>query len=146
MNKFGTFDRSGFLPMLAVVTIALAGFSNLTFADELKITLSGDQEVPPVKTAATGNAGITINADMTVTGSITTTGVAGTMAHIHQGAAGTNGPVIIPFTKNSDGAWTIPAGAKMTEAQYQTYRAGGLYINVHSAENKSGEIRGQLKP
>lgn len=146
MNTFGTSNRFRLLPMLAVAAIALSGFSNLTYADELKITLSGDQEVPAVKTAATGSASVIIKADMTVTGKIATTGIAGTMAHIHQGAAGTNGPVIIPFTKNGDNGWTIPAGAKMTEAQYQAYKTGGLYINVHSAENKGGEIRGQLKP
>lgn len=146
MNAFGFFNPLGLMSTLAVAAISMAGFSNLAYADELKITLSGSQEVPPVKTAATGSASVMINADMAVNGSITTTGVAGTMAHIHQGAAGTNGPVIISFTKNGDNAWGIPAGAKMTEAQYQAYKAGGLYINVHSAENKGGEIRGQLKP
>lgn len=147
MNTFRIFNHLGFLLcMLAVAAISMAGFSNRAFADELKITLSGNQEVPPVKTAATGSAKVMINADMTVNGSIATTGVAGTMAHIHQGAAGANGPVIIPFTKNGDNAWMIPAGAKLTEAQYQAYKVGGLYINVHSAENKGGEIRGQIKP
>ena len=102
-------------------------------------------EVPPVKTAANGNGTITVNADMTVGGSVMTTGLMGTMAHVHQGAAGTNGPVVIHLSKSGDASWAVPAGAKLTEAQYQAYKAGELYINVHSAENKAGEIRGQLK-
>ena len=40
----------------------------------------------------------------------------------------------------------MPAGAKLTEAQYKAYEAGDLYVNVHSAAHKGGEVRGQLKP
>jgi len=110
------------------------------------LNLKGANEVPPVSTAASGSGTITIGADMTVSGSITTTGVAGTAAHIHQGAAGANGPVVIGLTKSGDNVWSVPAGAKLTEAQYQTYKAGGLYVNVHSATHKGGEIRDQIKP
>jgi len=39
-----------------------------------------------------------------------------------------------------------PAGAKLTDDQYKAFKAGNLYVNVHSDANKSGEIRGQLKP
>jgi hypothetical protein len=38
-----------------------------------------------------------------------------------------------------------PAGAKLTDAQYAAYKAGNLYVNVHSAKNPGGEIRAQLK-
>jgi hypothetical protein len=54
--------------------------------------------------------------------------------------------VIIPLTKSGDGTWSVPAGAKLTDAQYAAFKAGDLYVNVHSAANKGGEIRGQLKP
>src|SRR5688572_14854647 len=86
-----------------------------------------------------------IGADGSVKGSVTTTGVPGTMAHIHQGARGANGPVIIPLTKNGD-AYTAPAGAKLTDAQIQAFKAGNLYVNVHTEKNKGGEVRGQLQP
>ena len=108
--------------------------------------LSGKQEVPPVTTSASGNGTITVGPDRSVSGSITTTGVAVTAAHIHDGAPGKNGPVIIPLVKTSDNVWSVPAGAKLTVAQHESYRAGSLYVNVHSAANKAGEIRGQLKP
>ena len=125
--------------------IALAAYSTGSAADEIKFMLSGDKEVPAVKTAASGSGTIMVNADMSVSGSVMTTGVAGTMAHIHQAAAGANGPVIIPLTKSGDNGWMVPPNAKLTEPQYKAYKAGELYVNVHSAENKGGEIRGQLK-
>jgi hypothetical protein len=68
------------------------------------------------------------------------------MAHIHQAAAGQNGPVIIPMTRTAEGTWTIPAGAKLTDAQYEAFKAGNLYVNVHTDANKGGEVRGQIKP
>ena len=111
----------------------------------VKVTLSGDNEVPPVKTKATGSGAITVGADKTVSGKITTTGIDGTAAHIHDGAPGKNGPVIIPLNQSSND-WTVPAGAKLTDDQYMNFQAGNLYVNVHSAENKGGEIRGNLSP
>ena len=114
------------------------------FAADVKVTLSGDNEVPPVKTAAKGSGTITVADDGAVSGSVTTTGVQGTAAHIHEGAAGANGPVIVPFTKDGD-TYKAPAGAKLTPAQMTAFKAGNLYFNVHSDANKGGEIRGQLK-
>ena len=110
----------------------------------MKVTLSGANEVPPVTTSATGSGTITIGDDGSVSGSVTTTGIAGTAAHIHEGAAGKNGPVIVPFTKDGD-TYKALAGAKLTEAQMATLKAGGLYVNVHSAANPGGELRSQLK-
>ena len=110
------------------------------------VNLSGAQEVPPVTTQAAGSGTITVSEDKSVSGSVTTSGVAGLAAHIHVGAAGKNGPVIIPLTKTADNVWSVPAGAKLTDAQYDSYKAGDLYVNVHSAAHKSGEIRAQIKP
>jgi len=136
-----------FMPgIFAAAIVFLAGYSSMVFAEAVKVTLSGAAEVPAVTTSATGSGTITINADRSVSGSITTSGVAATMAHIHNGAAGKNGPVIIPLTKSGDNGWSVPAGAKLTEDQYKAFEAGDLYVNVHSAEHKGGEIRGQLKP
>jgi hypothetical protein len=127
---------------LAAVAFSLA--SAVVAAAELK--LSGDSEVPPVQTTAAGSGTITVSADGSVSGKVDTTGITGTMAHIHHGAAGKNGPVVIPLTKGANGDWSVPAGAKLSPDQLKSYKAGELYVNVHSAAHKDGEIRSQLMP
>jgi len=128
----------------AALLMAWAPFS--AQAEDVKVMLSGSQEVPPVTSSGAGSGTISIGDDKTVTGSVTTTGVTGTMAHIHNGAAGKNGPVVVPLSKNGENTWAVPPGAKLTDAQYAAFKAGDLYVNVHSAQHQGGEIRGQLKP
>jgi hypothetical protein len=111
----------------------------------MSVKLSGAEEVPPVKASGSGSGTIRVAEDGSVSGSVSTTGVQGTMAHIHQGAKGQNGPIIIPLTKNGD-TYTVPAGAKLNAAQMSALKAGNLYVNVHTAANKGGEVRGQLQP
>ncbi len=129
------------LGFLAPMTVSLGALGA-----DVKVTLSGDQEVPPVTTSAKGGGTLSFGADKSVSGSVTTTGVNGTAAHIHEGAAGKSGGVIIPLVKGGDGKWNVPAGAKLTDAQEAAYKAGDLYVNVHSEAHKDGEIRGQIKP
>jgi len=129
----------------ALVTMALSAAGSVG-AQTVQLSLSGAQEVPPVATSASGTGSITIGPDQSVSGSVTTSGVDGTMAHIHLAATGQNGPVIVPMNKTAEGVWTIPAGAKLNDAQFQSFKDGNLYVNVHSAAFRGGEIRGQLKP
>ncbi|HKU85277.1 MAG TPA: CHRD domain-containing protein [Casimicrobiaceae bacterium] len=114
-------------------------------AGKMDVKLSGDQEVPPVQSSGAGSGTITINDDGSVSGSVTATGFTPTAAHIHHAAAGKNGPVIVPFTKEGD-KFSAPAGAKLTADQMKAYKAGELYVNVHSAAHPGGEVRAQLKP
>ena len=107
--------------------------------------LSGSFEVPPVTTTATGTAVVTIDTDRSVKVTVTVNSMTATASHIHEGAAGTNGPVIVPFTKIGDNTFAAAADAKLTEAQYAAYKAGNLYVNVHSSKNPGGEVRAQLK-
>jgi len=143
LQKFG--PVSLVIP-LALLIVVGCSTTNGSSQEGLKVALSGSQEVPPVKTSATGSATVMIKSDRSVSGSITTTGIDAIAAHIHEGEAGKNGPVIVPFAKASDGTWSIAPGAKLSETQYASYLAGNLYVNVHSAANKAGEIRGQIKP
>jgi CHRD domain len=108
--------------------------------------LTGAQEVPPVDTTASAVSHITVGGNLAVSGTVDTNGIKGTAAHIHEAAVGANGPPIITLVKSSETQWSVPAGATLTPAQYKTYKAGGLYVNVHSAAHPSGEIRMQLKP
>ncbi len=138
--KYAAPLRVRFFGVLFALASASAG------AQVMQVALSGAQEVPPVTTTASASGTIAVAADLAISGSINTTGVEGTMAHIHKAPAGQNGPVVVPMVKTADNVWSIPAGAKLTEAQYQDLKEGNLYINVHSAAYKGGEIRGQLKP
>ena len=110
-----------------------------------QVNLAGSNEVPPVTSPASGSGTVTVNADRTVSAHIMVTGMTATAAHIHQGAPGASGPVIVPFVKQGDNMFVAPEGAKMTEDQYRAYKSGNTYVNVHSAKNPSGEIRAQLK-
>jgi hypothetical protein len=137
---------SSILQRAAFATLLAASFSLASAKDE-KITLTGAQEVPAVTTDAKGEGMIKIGMDKSVSGKVTTTGIEGTMGHIHEGAApGQNGPPIITLEKGADGSWTVPAGSKLTDEQYDAFKAGKLYVNIHSAAHKGGEIRAPLKP
>ena len=147
MKSFSRKSRPS-LVLRGVAAALLAGSLGLSMTSAIgqgAITLSGAQEVPPVTTAGAGTGMIMIAADHSVSGKVTTTGIAGTMAHIHMAPAGKNGPVIVPLAKNGD-EYSVPAGTKLTDEQYAAYQAGNLYVNVHTADNKAGELRVQLKP
>ncbi len=108
--------------------------------------LTGAQEVPPVATSASGRSTISVAADQSVSGSVIVTGMEPTVAHIHQGAIGTNGPVILPLAKTAPMTFSVPPGAKLNDAQYAALKEGKLYVNVHSAAHPGGEVRVQMAP
>jgi hypothetical protein len=140
--------KTGWIAALALAGAVgmLAGCQSMeTMQGSQQVALSGSNEVPPVTTTANGTGTVTIGADRSVKAMITVSGMTATAAHIHEAAAGANGPVIVPFTKTGDNAFAAPDGAKLTESQYASFKAGNLYVNVHSAKNPGGEIRAQLK-
>jgi CHRD domain-containing protein len=123
----------------------LAGCQSMAPMGAQTVALSGANEVPAVTTTATGTATVAIKDDRSVSVQVTVSGMTPTASHIHMGAAGANGPVIVPFTKTGDNTFASSPDAKLTEEQYAAYKAGNLYVNVHSAKNPGGEIRGQIK-
>lgn len=139
-------SRPAVAGLLVAVSLALAAFSTIAMAQELKFRLSGAAEVPPVSTMASGNAAITVGKDMAIGGTVMTSGIKASMAHIHHGKIGTNGPVIITLTSISDDVWRVPDGSRLNEAEYRAYLGGELYVNVHSEKYQGGELRGQLLP
>jgi hypothetical protein len=142
MNR--SFSISGIRAFLAVS--AMTACAGLASANDVKVNLIGADETPPVTTSASGSGTISIAADKSVTGTIKTTGIDGTVAHIHMGAPGQAGPPIITLTKGAEGTWLVPVGSKLSDDQYASFKAGNLYVNVHSSQHQPGEIRGQLKP
>jgi hypothetical protein len=153
--KVSNMFRSAIPLAIVSAALALSGCETMSSAWDStkavftgsKVTLSGAEQNPPVTTSASGSGTITVKDDKSVSGSIKTSGITATAAHIHLGATGRNGPIAVGLVKGSDGnTWAVPAGAKLTDEQYAAYKAGNLYVNVHSAAHKGGEIRGQLKP
>jgi hypothetical protein len=132
---------------LFIAALVLVGCSSMGGGPQaLQVRLTGDEQVPPVKAAGSGTGTITVSDDRSVNAKISTQGVNGVAAHIHEAAAGQNGPVIVPMKKTGENEWSTDPGAKFTESQYEAYKAGRTYFNVHTAQNKGGEIRGQIRP
>ena len=129
---------------LGAAVLVAAAYAQTPAPSGSNVILSGDQEVPPVTTTATGSGTIKVLNDRSVSGSVTTSGVAGTAAHIHMGAKGKDGPVIVPLNKAGENIWSVPPNIRLNDAQYEAFGLGNLYINVHSAAHPGGEIRGQI--
>jgi hypothetical protein len=112
-------------------------------------TLSPAQEVPPTASSGTGAATITVDtAAKTATWNVTYSGLSGPAgaAHIH-GPAGSGANAGVVMNLGGGGtASPITGSAPITDAQIADLAAGKYYINVHTAANKGGEIRGQITP
>jgi len=136
--------------MVLTAMVFAAGCSQMSSrmgaTSDSTLMLSGAEEVPPVNTQASGVSRIAVIGDKTVTGSVEVRNLNTTAAHIHLAPKGQNGPVIIPLVKTGENVWSVPANTILSSAQFDAYRAGNLYVNVHSAANPNGEIRAQLKP
>jgi len=132
------------------LALGLAGCGQMRPSQKVDIyeaTLSTAQEVPPVSGGGTGTAEIQLNNNTNVLSwKVTYSGLSGpaTAAHIHGPAApGANAGVVIPFT--AVGAQPVVGQATVTQAQVGDLAAGLWYVNVHTAANPGGEIRGQLR-
>jgi len=131
--------------LLVTVALAVSGCAGMAYeAAGQQVRLWGSNEVPPNTTQAYGTGVVTIAADRSVSVTLSVIGMAPTAAHIHEGAAGTNGPVIVTLVRIASDAFVAPDKAMLTEAQYAAYKAGNLYLNVHSAKYPGGEVRAQI--
>lgn len=126
--------------------------------------LSGDQEVTPVETNATGLAKFKLNkAGDALSFKLNVANIEDVIgAHIHRGAPGMNGPVVAcltdpcffpgdPVTVNGTLAEGTVMASDVTgplagnfDALIEAMRSGNTYVNVHTIANPSGEIRGQI--
>ncbi len=107
--------------------------------------LTGSSEVPPLTTEASGAAEATLTAGNVLTWKVTYMGLSGPAmgAHFHGPAiAGQNAAVVIPMTGSL--ASPISGSVTLTPGQTTDLLAGKWYINLHTAANPNGEIRGQL--
>ena len=133
--------------MLATVALGAAvAFAAPAFAEKMKATLDGKSEVPANTSAGTGAADIDYDAaTKKLTWKVTYSGLSGpaTAAHFHGPAeAGKNSGVAVAIPN----ATSSPAegSATLTDAQAADLMAGKYYVNIHTAANPGGEIRGQV--
>jgi CHRD domain len=136
------------LSVLGVLALCLVSGAAQAETKIFKATLSGASEVPPTTSAGTGAATVTLDtATRKLIWDVTYLGLTGPAkaAHIHGPAgSGQNAGVVVPF--KGDLASPIRGSATLTAAQMADLEAGKYYVNIHTAANKGGEIRGQLQP
>jgi CHRD domain len=133
--------------MLATLVFAAAvAFAGPAFADKMKAALDGKSQVPPNTSAATGTADLDYDpASKKLSWKLTYTGLSGpaTAAHFHGPAeAGKNAGVAVAIP--NAGTSPVEGSATLTDAQAADLASGKYYINIHTAANPGGEIRGQV--
>jgi hypothetical protein len=157
-TKLATIQVLAIVLTLAVATLSAATLTNgapTAFAQQQSQTftakLTGNNEVPPVNTPATGMAQFQLSSDgKELNYDLSATNLKGfMMAHVHQGKAGENGqPVTTPLSigkgkiTSSDLQGSL-AGKQISDL-VNIMKSGGVYVNVHTQQNQNGEIRGQI--
>lgn len=139
-------------------TLLIAALASLTMASaqatifSFSLDLNGLNEVPTNPSPGIGIGTATWDSEtslLTMAGTFTGLMAPASAAHIHPGAAGANGPVLVGITFSSgstSGTFSYSGTAVDTVAEIDALFAGGLYVNIHTLEFPGGEIRGQLTP
>jgi Cu/Zn superoxide dismutase len=158
----------------AAVTATAGQSSSSSSGKEFSARLTGDKEVPPVDTDATGRIRLTANSQQDALDyqlSVSNLNGVATGAHIHRGSAGTNGPIVAnlnirgtfagasasasagggsAMTSTSTGGTITsadlkgPLAGKQVSDLIKLMEDGKAYVNVHTRQHTNGEIRGQL--
>jgi hypothetical protein len=132
------------MALAAVAAFTLGGAANAATM-HFMATLNGGAETPPNSSAGSGMAMATLDTDTKVFSyTLTYADLSGPAiaAHFHLGAPGVSGPPVVPIKGSLDSP--ITGAATLTDAQIADLEAGKWYVNVHTAEHKPGEIRGQV--
>ena len=129
--------------MAALMTILVAPAEAADRAPDFRVPLSGANEVGGGDPDGIGVAGLDFVGDQ-VCWRIEVSGVDDViLAHIHVGAAGTNGPVVVDFVFPTNGfEGCVTADRNLMRAIRRN--PAGYYVNVHSVEFPGGAVRGQL--
>ena len=144
--------RAAMLSLVGVGLLTLVGCGSTYVATS---QLSGTNEAPnPVTTSAAGTATATLDGnDLTVTGGFNglqsnLMDVSGSSVHVHRGASGTAGPIVFNLTVTSTDMrnGTFTGSKSLNSDEQEEFRKGLYYVNVHTANNPGGEIRGQFVP
>jgi len=134
--------RSLLAAVFAVGSFSVASAATINFS----ATMTAASEVPPKTSAGSGDALATLDtATKALTYTVTFQNLTGpaTAAHFHgPAAAGANAGVVVPLGNTPSS--TIHGSKVLTDAQITDLEAGKWYVNVHTAANPGGEIRGQV--
>lgn len=137
-------------PALAVLVCAGAlALATPSMAEmvKMKADLKASNEVPPTKSNGTGSVDVTYDTgSKMLSWKGTYSGLTGpaTAAHFHAGESGKNGGVVVPIFQGAAAKSPFSGSKQLTDAQAAQVMSGGWYVNVHTAANKAGEIRGQV--
>lgn len=156
MNNFG-FRRTSSVSRFAFKPIALcAAFITLILSTQIALAqdvyrarLSPMPTTPRTVTEITGEGEVilTLNGNtLTVEGHFAGMSSAATGAHLHNGPPAQPGPVMATLNVDSAPAGSITATLELTAEQLAALQANSLYIQVHSENNASGELRGWIFP
>jgi hypothetical protein len=147
----GCADKSGSMSSSAppASMAANAQPAGMAGSRTMHANLSTSQEVPPVSGSGNGKADFTLNpATKQLSWNVNYDGLSGpaTAAHIHGPAApGSNAGVVVNLAPNGMSN-PLQGSTTLTDAQMADLTSGKDYVNVHTANNKGGEIRGQIMP
>jgi hypothetical protein len=140
------------LAAVAAVVLVLAACGRVPAPITLSSQLAGENENPPVATAASGSVDAVLTGNtLVITGSFSglmsdLREVAGSSAHVHSAAAGANGPIVGPVVVTSLDARSgqLAGTLTLTDEQRQAFESGAHYVNIHTVGNPAGELRAQL--
>lgn len=135
----------GWLGFMALALLMSCSGGSAMSISTLVASLNGAQEMPPNASTATASGNATVDmATQVLTATLTSTGLVGTAAHIHNGAPGSNGPVVFALTETPAGSGHWSTTVTLTREELHLLLAGNYYFNIHSPTFPNGEIRGQI--
>jgi hypothetical protein len=141
--------RIALASLLATGAFALAGCgmmgSDRGSSGAMTIPLSAKNEVPPNASTGSGTAKVELDGNV-IKWNVSYSGTTGpvTAGHFHGPAQpGANAGVVVPFAGPL--ASPIIGSATLTPTQLEQVKAGLWYVNLHTAANPGGELRGQVK-
>ena len=142
--------------ILATLMITATTYSLTNSFAQIVLNLTGSEEVPPVQTEATGVVEVILRTD-SIAYIVNATNIeSATAGHVHLGAKGENGPVVVTLFKYDTPKNEVSENVTITADKLEGPMAGKqisdliaagangtLYVNVHTEQNPNGEIRGQ---
>ena len=132
-------------PALAGAALLLAAGAAFAAPQMLTASLSSSNEVGGAGSSLTGTATVTVDASSGKVCAKVTSNVAGAVAmHIHKGASGANGPVVVALDVKSINGASICATATTAIATAIAADPAGYYVNIHTPAKPAGAVRGQL--